>query len=83
MDNIENQEFFRQVEAVIEADIKPFIEADGGRIELTKVEDNHVVYVQLSGACAGCIHSAMTLKGGVEQILRERVAEDIEVRLDL
>lgn len=72
---------FDQVNEVIEADIRPFIEADGGRIYLKSVEADGTVFVELAGACAGCPGAAMTLKGGVERILRSKISEVKEVKL--
>lgn len=80
---MENQELFRKIADVIEVDIKPFIESDGGKIELVRVDENNVVFVKLAGACAGCMGAVYTIKGGVERILREKVSPDIEVRLDI
>lgn len=75
-----NDDLYKKVEQVIENDIRPFIEADGGRIKLKKVE-NHTVYVELSGACAGCPGAAMTLRGGVERILKIKIQEVESVKL--
>lgn len=75
-----NDQMFQSVKAVIEKDIRPFIEADGGMIALMDVEDG-VVYVQLAGACAGCPGAAMTLKGGVERILKMKIPEVKAVQL--
>ena len=61
---------------------KPFIEADGGSISLQSVTDDGVVFVKLAGACAGCPGAVMTLKGGVERVLRMKVEEVSEVKLD-
>jgi Fe-S cluster biogenesis protein NfuA len=62
-----------KVEKVIE-EIKPYLQADGGDIELVDVEDN-VVKVKLKGACAGCPGAMMTLKFGVERKIKEAVPE--------
>jgi Fe-S cluster biogenesis protein NfuA len=59
------------VRAVIE-ELRPYVEADGGTIELTAI-DGDTVHVRLGGACQGCPAVAMTLYGGLEQRLRERV----------
>lgn len=56
--------------AEIIAEVRPYIQEDGGDIELLKVEDN-VVYVALTGACVGCPSSMVTLKQGVEVRIRE------------
>lgn len=54
--------------------IRPMLQADGGNVELVEVEDG-VVKVRLQGACAGCPMSQMTLKNGIEKILKEQVPE--------
>lgn len=54
--------------------IRPFLQRDGGDIEFISVEDG-VVKVRLTGACAGCPMSQMTLKGAVEQALKKEVPE--------
>jgi Fe-S cluster biogenesis protein NfuA len=54
--------------------IRPALEADGGGIELVDVVDG-VVQVRLKGACQGCPGAAMTLKMGVEKVLKEEVPE--------
>ena len=76
----ENETLYQSVLNVIDKEIKPYIEADGGNIKLKSVDDG-VVYVQLSGACAGCPGAVMTLKGGVERILKMKVRDVKEVRL--
>jgi Fe-S cluster biogenesis protein NfuA len=78
---MESEEIFKQVYNIIEKEIKPFIMADGGHIELESVDNNGIVYVSLGGACAGCMGAAYTLKGGVERILKEKLPEISEVRL--
>ncbi len=54
--------------------IRPALRADGGDIELIDVVDG-VVKVRLTGACGGCPMSQMTLKMGVEKVLKEQVPE--------
>jgi Fe-S cluster biogenesis protein NfuA len=54
--------------------IRPMLQADGGNVELVEVEGNSVK-VRLRGACSGCPGAAMTLRYGVERILREDLAE--------
>jgi Fe-S cluster biogenesis protein NfuA len=54
--------------------IRPALQADGGDIELIDVRDG-VVRVKLTGACGDCPMSQMTLKQGVERVLREEVPE--------
>ena len=62
-----------KVEKAIEK-IRPFLQRDGGDIELVDVSDG-VVKVRLTGACSGCPMSQMTLKQGVERALKEDVPE--------
>jgi Fe-S cluster biogenesis protein NfuA len=63
----------KRVEAAL-AEIKPRIQADGGDIELVAIE-NKTVKVRLRGACVGCPMSALTLKQGVERLIRAKVPE--------
>jgi Fe-S cluster biogenesis protein NfuA len=69
----DNPDLYSRVDAIIQ-EVRPYIQSDGGDIELLKVEDN-VVYVRLNGACVGCPSSLMTLKGGVETRVREELPE--------
>lgn len=62
-----------RVEAALQR-IRPELQRDGGDIELVDVE-GPVVKVRLMGACQGCPMSMMTLKEGVERILREDIPE--------
>jgi len=54
--------------------IRPSLQADGGDVELVDVQDG-VVKLRLTGACAGCPMSTMTLRMGVEKTLREEIPE--------
>ena len=58
------------VEEIIDEYIRPGVAADGGDIQLIKIEDNDV-YVKLTGACQSCSSAIMTMKMGVEALLRE------------
>ena len=63
-----------KVQAVIN-EIRPNLQADGGDIELVDVTADGIVKVRLQGACRGCPGAAMTLKNGVERILKEKIPE--------
>jgi Fe-S cluster biogenesis protein NfuA len=63
----------KRVQAAL-AEIKPQIQADGGDIDLVAIE-NGIVKVRLRGACVGCPMSALTLKQGVERIIKSKVPE--------
>ena len=67
-----------KVEEILK-EIRPMLQRDGGDIELVEVKDNGQVMVRLQGACAGCPGATMTLKMGVERILKEKVPEVTEV----
>lgn len=67
-----------KVEAVLDQ-IRPALVGDGGNVELVDVDDDGVVKVQLTGACAGCAMSTMTLKMGIERILKQQIPEVKEV----
>lgn len=54
--------------------IRPALIADGGNVELVDVEDG-VVKVKLTGACGGCPMSQMTLKMGIERVLKQEIPE--------
>jgi Fe-S cluster biogenesis protein NfuA len=54
--------------------IRPSLQADGGDVELVDVKDGTVT-VKLKGACGGCPMAAMTLKQGIERIIKEKVPE--------
>jgi Fe-S cluster biogenesis protein NfuA len=55
--------------------IRPRLQADGGDVELVDVNDEGVVYVRLAGACRGCPGAVMTLRMGIERILKAQVPE--------
>jgi Fe-S cluster biogenesis protein NfuA len=54
--------------------IRPMLQQDGGDVELVGIEGN-IVKVRLQGACAGCPMSQMTLKNGIEKVLKEEIPE--------
>ena len=60
-----------KVEAAL-AKVRPALLADGGDVKLVDVKDG-VVKVKLTGACGGCPMATMTLKSGIERVLREQV----------
>jgi Fe-S cluster biogenesis protein NfuA len=58
--------------------VRPYLVRDGGNVELVGIEGG-TVKVKLVGACAGCPHSTMTLKNGIERLLKQEVPEVKEV----
>jgi Fe-S cluster biogenesis protein NfuA len=69
----------KQVEEILKK-IRPSLQADGGDVNLIDVdEENGIVKVKLIGACSDCPMAALTLKEGVEKVLKEKVKEIKEV----
>ncbi len=63
-----NDILFEKVEKAL-GTIRPYLQADGGDVELVKVTEEGIVEVRLTGACSGCPMSQMTLRAGVERAL--------------
>lgn len=59
--------------------IRPSLQADGGDVELVDVTQDGVVKVRLTGACRGCPMSQMTLKMGIEKMIKKQVPDIKEV----
>ena len=55
--------------------VRPSLQADGGDVKLVDVDENGLVKVKLMGACGGCPMSQMTLKMGIEKVLKQDVPE--------
>ncbi|MBW2366838.1 MAG: NifU family protein [Deltaproteobacteria bacterium] len=62
-----------KVQAVIDK-IRPMLQADGGDVDLVEVT-GAIVKVRLKGACAGCPMSQMTLKNGIERLIKKEIPE--------
>lgn len=56
-------------------DVRPHLAIDGGNIEVVDVTDGHIVEIKWLGACNGCSMTAMTMKAGVEETLKNRLPE--------
>jgi len=67
-----------KVEAALNK-VRPSLQADGGDVELIEVTSDGVVKVKLTGACRGCPLSQMTLKAGIEKVIKQEVPEVKEV----
>ena len=72
------QSLTERVEAALDR-VRGALAADGGGIELVEVTDEGVAKVRLQGACAGCPGAVMTLRDGVERVLKEAVPSVKEV----
>ena len=68
----------QKVEEVLDK-IRPAIQSDGGDVELINIREDGVVEVRLKGACNGCPMATLTLKAGIERIVKEEIPEVVEV----
>ena len=60
--------------------IRPYLEADGGNVRIVELTDDLVLKIEMMGNCGSCPMSTMTLKQGIEQLLKHYVPEVTEVR---
>jgi Fe-S cluster biogenesis protein NfuA len=74
----EEKTFEEKVKDIIES-IRPALQGHGGDVELVGIDEDNTVRVRLQGACQGCPGAAMTMKMGIERILKEKVPEVKEV----
>ncbi len=75
----EENEIIDQIKALLDERVRPAVAQDGGDIEFEDF-DNGVLYLRMRGACAGCPSSSMTLKAGIENMMKHYVPEVMEVR---
>lgn len=66
------------VEKVLDK-IRPAIQRDGGNVELVQIRKDNVVEVRLTGACKGCAMATLTLKAGIERVLKTEIPDVKEV----
>jgi Fe-S cluster biogenesis protein NfuA len=74
MEQAINSELERKVKNVLEQ-IRPYLQADGGDIKFINMTEDHVVNVELMGACGSCPYSIMTLKNGVETAIKKAIPD--------
>ncbi len=67
-----SKEIYSQVETSLDT-IRPYLNKDGGDIEVVEITDDMIVRVKLLGACESCPMSFMTMKAGVEQSIRNAI----------
>ena len=81
MINSDDSEAMQMVKEIIQTRVRPFVQEDGGDITFVEFnEETGAVYVELKGSCAGCPSSAVTLKNGIENMLKHYVAEVTSVQ---
>lgn len=77
-ENVPTSEYDRKIIQLLTDYVKPAVEGDGGAIDFKSFE-NGIVTVVLRGACSGCPSSTQTLKGGIENLLKQNLSEVKEV----
>lgn len=55
--------------------IRPYLEADGGDVEIVEITDDNIVKLELKGACSTCNMSHMTMRAGIEETIKKSVPE--------
>ena len=73
-----DQTLEEKVKDIIE-NLRGALQSHGGDVELVSIDEDNTVNVRLQGACQGCPGAAMTMKMGIERILKEKVSEVKEV----
>lgn len=68
-----------KVEIALES-IRPFLQRDGGDVELVEITQDNIVRVRLLGACENCNMSSMTLKAGIEEAIKNAIPEIKEIQ---
>jgi len=78
----DDEAIVKKVEDLIDTYVRPAVEMDGGNISLKSFEDG-IVTVIMQGACSGCPSSTVTLKSGIESMLKRMIPEVTEVRQEM
>lgn len=69
---------YRRVEDALDT-IRPYLEADGGNVEIVEISSDNVLKIELKGACKTCNMSHMTMKSGIEETVKRAVPEIKEI----
>ena len=64
----------KRVKKILEQ-VRPYLQADGGDVQFVELTDDMVVMVELTGACGSCPYSTMTLKNGIESVMKKSIPE--------
>ncbi|WP_317899538.1 NifU family protein [Aurantibacillus circumpalustris] len=65
---------YRKVEEALDT-IRPYLEADGGNVEIVEITSDQTLHIELKGACKTCNMSHMTMKSGIEETIKRAVPE--------
>jgi Fe-S cluster biogenesis protein NfuA len=71
---MDRESILRKVKNVLEQ-VRPYLQQDGGDVDFVELTDDMVVIVQLTGACGSCPYSTMTLKNGIETVMKKAIPE--------
>ena len=71
-------EILEAVEKIMDEEIRPALASHGGGAKIVTLKDAKV-YIELEGGCRGCMGARMTMKNGIERLLKEKVPEVVEV----
>jgi Fe-S cluster biogenesis protein NfuA len=73
-DSSHKDRLYAEVKAALDK-IRPYLEEDGGDVQIVEINDQNVVMIELLGACGTCPMSSMTMKAGVEEAIKREVPE--------
>jgi len=71
---MEKQLIEKRVKNILEQ-VRPYLQQDGGDVNFIELTDDMVVLVELTGACGSCPYSTMTLKNGIESVMKKSIPE--------
>ncbi len=71
---MDKEAILRKVKNVLEQ-VRPYLQQDGGDVNFVELTDDMVVVVELTGACGSCPYSTMTLKNGIETVMKKAIPE--------
>ncbi len=71
---MDKEAILRKVKNVLDQ-VRPYLQQDGGDVNFVELTDDMVVVVELTGACGSCPYSTMTLKNGIETVMKKAIPE--------
>lgn len=74
MTTMEKELIEKRVKNILEQ-VRPYLQQDGGDVNFIELTDDMVVLVELTGACGSCPYSTMTLKNGIESVMKKSIPE--------
>lgn len=72
------EEIYKKVDAALDT-MRPYLANDGGNVEIHSISDDHIVKLNLLGACSTCPQSFMTMKAGIEEAIKRSVPSIVAV----